>query len=227
MSFSLQYKGQFVGNFVRGGKLALYMCRTTNVYNNTFTDSTTNGIYVSFPSDNISIIGNKIYNTTYSGIVMKNQIEHGTFTPYIYNIIVQLNTIFNSHMYGIELNNANTVIIKNNKIVSGQTMGIYSYNGKNLLMTLNNISYFNYGIYLEQTSNSNIQSNTLNSIFNSNGSNAIKIFNSSSDTVVSNNICGQYTSTLISDGGTNDNISSNNINSYYTLNQERNIYTVI
>jgi hypothetical protein len=76
ISFSLQYNSQFVNNFTRGGKVAIYMCRTCNVYNNTIIDSITNGIYISLPSDNLTFNCNKIYDSTYSGITIKNQQEH-------------------------------------------------------------------------------------------------------------------------------------------------------
>lgn len=227
VSFSLQYRSQFVGNIVRGGKVAIYMCRTTNVYNNTIIDSNTNGFFVSFPSDNLSIVGNKIYNSKHSGICMKNQTENTPFTPYDYNIIVDHNTVFNSYMYGIEMNNANSITITNNKLASGQTMGIYSYNGNKINISLNDISYFNYCIYLQNTSNSVITKNNIMSLYPNAANNAIKILSpSQTNTVSENNIFGKFTS-VYSDNGINDKIISNNIDPFYTLNQELSIYTVI
>jgi parallel beta-helix repeat protein len=228
VSFSLQYTSQFVGNFIRGGKLAIYMCRTCNLYNNIITDSTTNGIYVSLPSDNLAIMCNKIYNSNYSGFKMAKQMEHGTFTAYPYNIMIQYNKIFNSHIYGMELNYAVNTSITHNKIVSGQTMGIYSYSGTNLSISANKIAYFNHGIYLEATSNSTVSENDMMSIFPNLGQNGIKITNdSNSITVSDNNMRGNYVYDLIADSGSLDTVSSNPVIPYYTLADETAVYSVV
>lgn len=229
VSFSLQYKAQFVGNYIRGGKVAVYMCRTTNVYNNTITDSTSNGIYVSLPSDNLSIIGNKIYNSTYSGIKLSNQLEHGAFPTYSYNILIKHNTIFGSKFYGIEMGFCDNIKILNNKIMHGQSMGIYSYAGKNLIIKNNKIAYFNFAVFLELNSDSIIDSNVITSIFPVLASNSIKIVTNPNciNNTVSNNIFnGQHKSVVLA--GTNTfNIDSNNtINILYSINDE-NLYNVI
>lgn len=228
VSFSLQYQSQFVGNFIRGGKLAVYMCRTTNIYNNNITDSTSNGIFVSLPSDNISIVGNKIYNSLYSGIVMKNQVEHGAFTPYNYNIVIQNNIIFNSRMYGIELNNSLSIKILNNSIISGQIMGIYSYSGQAITVNKNKIAYFRYGIYMDSTQNSVVDSNLIVSIYPINGDNGVKIAsNSSGMTVVNNTFNGAYIYDLIANSGINNTVIPNIIKKNYSLSVEKSIYTVM
>jgi nitrous oxidase accessory protein NosD len=228
VSYSLQYKGQFVGNIIRGGKLAVYMCRTTNIYNNIINDSTSQGIYLSFPSDNISLIGNKIYNSRHSSIKMGNQLEHGIFTGYNYNIIVQHNTIFNSQVYGIELNNANNIRITNNSITSGKTMGIYSYFGSNLIIKSNKIAYFNYAIFLELTTQSSITGNNIMSIYPNLGQNGIKITSDSIvNTIVENNMYGKYRYDLTADSGTGNIMGINPVIPYYTLDDEKSIFNVI
>jgi hypothetical protein len=223
VSFSLQYKSQFVGNYIRGGKVAIYMCRTTNVYNNVFSDSTTNGLYVSLPSDNLSIIGNKIYSSSHSGIRISNQMEHGPFTPYNYNILIKHNIIFGSKIYGIELNYLNGISIIDNKLLSGQTMGIYSFNGTNITIKNNKIAYFNYAVYFEKTNNSIIDSNTITSVFPNLGKNSIKIVNDiiSINNAISNNIInGQLLYDVIVNGNINNPVTNNIINVYPSLDQE-------
>ena len=228
VSFGLQYKSQFVNNFIRGGKVAIYMCRTCNVYNNTLMDSTTNGFYISFPSDNLLIVSNTIGNTTYSGVVMKNQMEHGSFTTYPYNIFFRYNTIFGSKFYGLEINNAKDVTVSNNTIVSSTSIGIYSYASDTVSIISNKIAYFTFGIFFENGDFSTIKSNKILSIYPNIGNNGIKLTNTSTDDIVkSNNLYGSYKYDLIANSGTGNTISSNGHIKYYTINEERNVYKII
>lgn len=228
ISFSLQYKGQFVGNVVRGGKIAVYMCRTTNVYDNQVTDSVTNGIYVSLPSDNLSIIGNKIYGSKYSSIKVSNQMEHGAFTPYPYNIVVQCNTIFNSGLYGIELNYVNSVSIRSNTLTSKQSMGVYMYLCTNTVVQNNKIAYFNYGIWLDASNNCAVQNNQIISIYPDKGQNGVKLTSTSTlNTVFGNNLMGRFVYDLIADSGTNDTVETNSVTPSLSYNTEKTIYNVI
>lgn len=228
VSFSLQYNGQFVGNVIRGGRLAVYMCRTVNIYNNQITDSNSHGMYVSFPSDNLSIIGNSIYGSTYSAIKMSNQMEHGAFTTYPYNIIIQCNTLFNSGLYGLDLNYADGLQIQNNTLTVGQTMGIYMYSCTNTVMQSNKIAYFNYGFWLEASNNCTVQNNTIMSIYPKNGQIGVNItLNSSSITVSGNTIMGPYLAQIIFDQGTTDTVGTNPITTAYTYNNETSVYKVL
>jgi hypothetical protein len=228
VSFSLQYKGQFVGNFIRGGKIAIYMCRTTNIYNNTCTDSTTNGIYCSLPSDNLVFIGNRIYNSLASGIKVANQIEHGTFNSYNYNLTFRNNNVHNSQVYGIEMNHSIGINISNNQFESGKRIGIYSYMGSSLIIKNNNIAYFNFGIWLEYTTNSTVTNNQIMAVYPEIAQNAVKLTKGCTGVIVrENNLYGQYVASLITNGGTNNNIDINPLTPYYTLAQELGIYSVI
>ncbi len=227
VSYSLQYNGQFVKNFIRGGKVALYMCRTVNVYNNVLMDSTSNGMYISFPSDNLTILNNTISNTTYSSIIMKNQIEHGTFTPYQYNILIKYNTIFGSKFYGIEMNNASDITITDNNIVAGKVYCIYSYASDTLTISANKIAYFSVGIYFEDTNNSTISLNNMMSMFPNLGNNGIKLTSTSYGSLVNNNeMQGQFVYDLIANSGTGNTVTSNTVSPYYTMSEELNVYTV-
>jgi parallel beta-helix repeat protein len=228
VAFCLQYKSHFASNLVRGGKVAVYMCRVCNIYANIINDSTTNGIYCSFPSDRLSIIGNKINNPTYSGIVMKNQLEHGPFTPYDYNITVRNNYLFGSKGSGIELNNAINVSLIGNKIISGQTIGVYSYSGKKVTIQSNKIAYFKFGIFLENSTDTTVLTNNMISVFPALSDNAIKIYSNTSTTTVSdNNLKGMYRYNLIVNSGPNNTIQTNPIQQFYTISEEKNLYNVI
>jgi len=228
VSFTLQYNSQMVGNFVRGGEIAIYMCRSTNVYDNIDTDSTGNGIFVSFPSDNISMIGNKIYNSTYSALKMANQLEQGAFTAYDYNITVRNNIIFNSKLYGIELNYANGVAFYNNSVIYSASMGIYSYQGTNLTINHNKVAYFTYAIWLEMTTNSLVEHNKIMSIYPALGQNGIKLTSTSSGNTVScNEMYGQFVYDITADSGSGDMVGVNPNIPYYTLQQERSIFEII
>jgi parallel beta-helix repeat protein len=228
VSYSLQYNGQFVKNFIRGGKVAIYMCRTVNVYSNTLMDSTTNGLYISFPSDNLTLLSNVISNTTYSSIIMKNQVEHGTYATYPYNILIRYNTIFGSKFYGIEMNNASNITISDNTIVSGKVYCIYSYSSDSITVNSNKIAYFSTGIMLENTTNSTVTSNGVMSVFPNLGQNGIKLTNTSSGLTISNNTMqGSYVHDLIADSGIGNTVTSNTISPYYTMSEELNMYAII
>lgn len=228
VSFSLQYKSHFACNYVRGGKVAVYMCRTCNIYNNIIADSTSNGIFVSFPSDTLSIVANKIINSYYSGLVCRDQMEHGAFTRYDYNIMIRNNMIFGSRSYGIELNNATNLNINNNKIVSNNTMGVYSYNGAKLNIKYNKIAYFRYGIFLEKNIDTLVNNNNIMSVYPLLGDNGVKITNDSSKTSVSDNtLWGEYKYNLIANSGIDNTIGINPITQLYTIQDERKMYDLI
>jgi parallel beta-helix repeat protein len=229
VSISLQYKTQTVGNFIRSGKMAVYMCRTCNIYNNVITDSASNAIYVSLPSDNLSIIGNKIYNSHFSGVKISDQLEHGQFVAYDYNILMKHNVIYGSNVYGIELNYVFGINIVNNAIVSGQSIGIYSYGGNNVIVQNNKIAYFKFGIYFEQTGNSAIKSNNFTSTYPNFGNNCIKVVNdklSVNNVISGNTIRGKLQYDVIVSGNQTNVSSGNTISTYYSIDNERSIYTV-
>lgn len=229
VSFSLQYKGKFAKNFIRGGKVAVYMCRSCNIYNNIVCDSTTNGFYVSYPSDHLLIVGNKVSNVTYSAIKGADQMEHGTFTPYDYNILIKHNTLFDSQMYGIELNDSFAIDIIDNDIVSGQTVGILASRSMNILIKNNSIAYFNYGIYFTRVSGSRILSNKIISIYPKLGTGGIKMENNIytiSNTVTDNTFVGQYQYATTILGDASNTGTNNTTQPYYTIDDERRIYNI-
>lgn len=229
VSFSLQYNGKFTKNFIRGGKVAVYMCRSSNIYNNIICDSTTNGFYVSLPSDNTLIIGNKISNVTYSAVKVANQMEHGTFTPYDYNILIKHNTLFDSGTFGIELNDSYAIDIVDNDIVSGQTVGVYALRSMNILVKNNSIAYFNYGVYFTNVSGCKILSNKIISIYPKLGTGGIKLENNIytiSNVINNNTFMGQYKYATTILGDASNTASNNTIQPYYTIDDERRVYNV-
>lgn len=228
VAFCLQYNSQFVGNFVRGGKVAIYMCKICNVYKNKLMNSTTNGFYVSLPSDNINIICNKIFKPAYSAIVIKNQLEHGAFESYKYDIAIKHNMIFGSMFYGIEVNNGIDIIISKNNIIAGESMGIYAYSTNRIQILNNKIAYFTFGVYLEHCEYITVKGNNIMSEFPSIGNTSIKITTDSTNIdVTNNNIQGQYKYDLITNSGINNIVSNNDITPYYTLADETSVFTII
>ena len=68
----------FINNVMHGAMVSVYMDRDTIVAGNTIYDSVQSGIYVSLPSENVTVSNNLIVKPRYHGIVMKPQYhEHG------------------------------------------------------------------------------------------------------------------------------------------------------
>ena len=159
---------------------------------------------------------------------MANQIEQGAFTAYDYNITVRNNTIFNSKIYGIELNYANGVAFYNNSVIYSASMGIYSYQGTNLTIKYNKVAYFTYAVWLEMTTNSLVEHNKIMSIYPALGQNGIKLTSTSSGNTVScNEMYGQFVYDITADSGSGDTVGVNPNIPYYTLQQERSIFEII
>lgn len=209
ISFSLQSHGSFCNNIIRGGKIAVYMCKNTNVMGNHIMDSTSNGIFISLPSMNLNIRNNKIHNSLYSGIVIRNQLEHGVFNSSLHNIIIDNNIICSSHFHGIEINNLDTSTISNNIINNILNNGMYFLTSTNLLINNNNICHTNKGIYLDIHCDTNtISNNNIYSVFPSYTSNAIYLNNAINTNVNDNTSCGIFSSStinIISDPNQNTN----------------------
>jgi hypothetical protein len=226
VSYSLQINGSFNNNFIRGGRLAVYMCRNCLIVKNTISDSTSHGIYVSFPSSNLKIYNNMIYNSTYAGINLENQMEHGSFTPYNYVIDIAANTIFESDYYAIEMAYANGVTIRKNRLSCSQIMGVYAYASINISVYSNDLAYFSVGIWFEATTNSFIQSNRVMSIYPDLGNNAIKLTATSPNNSVSGNLIqGQYNYDLIADSA-NNNPTETIYEEFYLLPNEIQIFRI-
>ena len=187
ISFSLQSDGVFEHNVVRGGKIAIYMCKKILVSRNYIFDSVSNGMYISFPSHNLTIRCNKFYECTASAIKLANQAEHGNFDTSDYFINIYQNYIYDSKLYGIEINNGKNINIYKNKIVSTDVYCIYSYLSQNINIHHNRFYYFNVVIWFESTSDSLISDNAIYSVYPDNGDNICKIINNSINNIITYN----------------------------------------
>jgi len=217
ISFSMQNRGLFTKNIIRGGKVAIYMCKNSYVTSNVIYDSTSQGIYVSLPSHNLQIKYNRIYECTYSGIKIANQLEHGAFKATPYGIIVRENYIYDSKMYAVEVNNVIKMDIINNKFIETNSYGIYCLNSSNINITNNKFSYFTSGIWSEKSTNVISTGNNFYSIYPDIANNVFK-FASSSNCFVENNVINgeiKYTPFDINTTNIDIKIGENTINRWY------------
>jgi len=175
VSFSLQIKGLVNRNIIRGGKLAIYMCKKCTINNNIIYDSIGEGIHISLPSETLNIISNKIYECDTSGIKISNQLEHGSFVPKKCDITIKNNYIYDSKFNAIELNDTIGCVIVKNKLISTENFGIYVLRSTNVSTYENKISYFSVAIWLEGSSHCNIYKNLFMSVYPDEGSNVVKL----------------------------------------------------
>lgn len=222
VAFCLQKNGRVSDNIIRGGKLAVYMCRDTNIKANTIYDSTSNGIYISFPSHNIVLDCNKIYECQASAIKLANQAEHGAFTSSPYNIIIHDNKLYDSKFYGVELNNAIEVSLVKNHLLSTDIYGIYVANSDNVKLSQNTITYFKVGIWLENSTELDVYSNTFNSVYPDESDNLVKAVGSSKITITNNCCRGVIKYDLYSIDTTNTDfyVGSTDAQLFYSYNDE-------
>lgn len=226
VSFSLQKNGIFSSNIIRGGKIAIYMCRDTIINSNSVYDSVSNGIHVSFPSQNIKIYKNIIYESSDSGIKLTNQLEHGLFVPTNYQIEIYGNKIYDSGVFAIEINDGQDIFVYENNMVSTDMFGIYCLNCINVNIVYNIMSYFTVAMWLENSCLINILNNSLNSIYPDEAQNVIKLVNNSSNNNFSNNI---ITGNIIYDNYSIDStcldtiLNDNIFNEFLTYEQESKI----
>lgn len=180
VSFSVQKNGLVENNIVNGTRIAFYVCRDSQVKNNTIRNSASNGIHVSIPSENNLISGNIIENSKISAIKVSAETEYPVETSYYgNNITISNNTINNAHYMGIEINQLANSFIENNSIDKPDNVGIYLLRVDNNIVRNNiisNIGYsvidgdisgwregWNTGIFADyKVTNSTIESNILN-----------------------------------------------------------------
>lgn len=222
VSYSLQDNGNFISNVIRGGKVAVYMCKNTIIRNNTIYDSTTNGLYISLPSHNLNIDKNKIYECKNSAIKISDQVEHGTFISSYYDIKISNNYLYDAKIYAFEINNGIGIEIFNNKAISTDIFGLYLLNCDNITVYSNKFSYFTVALWLENTTNSNIYNNRFYSVYPNQSNNVIKCVNNSNNTQILNNIVkGKILYDLFPISNSIDCVvSGNNVDEYYTHDEE-------
>lgn len=170
VSFSLQYNGIFQCNIIRGGKLAVYMCRDTKIIDNNIYDSNSNGIFISLPSHNLTISNNDIYECTDSSLIIKQQTEHtylngDNVALSDYNINISNNSFYDNNYFGIEIKDGQNINIYNNKYLRNANRGIYLQSCLNINITNNIFSYFKVAIELLNVRECTINKNTFYSVY--------------------------------------------------------------
>jgi hypothetical protein len=226
VSFSLQMNGLVNSNIIRGGKLAVYMCKKCDITNNVIYDSIDSGIHISLPSEYLNILSNKIYECDASGIKISDQTEHGSFTQDKYNIMIKNNYIYDAKTNAIELNDVNYCIIRNNKLISTETNAIYILRSKNIKIDKNKVAYFIVAFWLENSSNCNIYSNKCMSVYPNQGHNVVKLaFNSNNNKIYNNDISGTviYDKYVIPSNTVGNMEYDNSYYEYYDISEEINI----
>jgi hypothetical protein len=223
VSISLQINCRVFNNIIRGGRLAIYMCRDTFILGNTIFDSTTEGVFVSLPSHNINIDSNTIYECASSAIKVSNQVEHGIFTHTPYNIHVNKNTIYDAHHNGIEMNDAEMVFITENNLVGTDNFASYFLSCSNIHLTNNLLSYFIEGVWAENSHDIFVENNKFNSVYPDNAAHGVWSNDISSNiTVTNNSFNGQYTTNEIIDVKTETKtIENNTITKWYNYWDDR------
>jgi len=223
ISFSLQSNGEFYNNIVRGGKLAVYMCRNTIVKNNVIYDSTSEGIYISLPSQNVKILNNKIYECESSAIKTADQLEHGIIVfSDNHNISISKNKIRDSGVNCIELNNAKCMTIDNNKITGTNNILLYSLNSREIFFSNNDCAYFKIAIWLEKSYKNIISDNKFYSLYPYQSEYIIQYYSSKENEMINNTIRGMFQNEeLVNGNSIADNIYDNNdYKKYYTYKEE-------
>lgn len=227
ISFSLQKNGIIRDNIVRGGKLAIYMCNSVVVTKNKIYDSTSQGIYISFPSQSISISLNDIYECKEAGIKMKNQVEHGETPHQEHNITISNNKLYDIGTYAIEMNDADKINIIKNKFLNNTRCSVYSLRSYNINISRNIVSYFDTAFWIESSENTKITENKVYSIYPYTAKNFVRIiFESNKCEVINNEIYGDILNSelySVSNNSTNITIDDNIFQKYYNYNDERQV----
>lgn len=147
VSFSVQKNGLVKDNTIIGTRIAFYVCRDSQVINNTIKNSTSNGIAISIPSINNTISGNIVDSSKASGIKVSEQFEYPVDQSYYgQNITITNNTVKNSHYMGIEVSKLSNSNISNNTIQTTDNIGVYLLLSDNLTVKQNNITDSGYSV---------------------------------------------------------------------------------
>lgn len=133
--FALQRDGEVSGNSLTRGMLSAYLDRNVQITNNTIAYAPTNGIFVSLPSVDVVVSGNRVIDSTYSAIVIKPQLEHvWTGAPLDSTGVVLASNDLTSELSGIEVDGTlgqpergvlREVTIRDNTVALDDFAGIY------------------------------------------------------------------------------------------------------
>lgn len=194
ISFCLQNNGIFRNNIVKGCKMAIYMCKNTFVSNNSSNDSSSHGIVLSIPSENIKICNNIINRSLAGAITARLQLEHGKFNITNHQIDINNNVILDCKYIGIEVVESIYVNIYCNNIISTNHFGIYILNVSNANLNNNKLYDNKRGIVIEQTYKSHIYNNYIYSLNLDISDHGISILNSNNNKLINNKLYGYYLS---------------------------------
>jgi parallel beta-helix repeat protein len=216
-SFSLQKYGKISNNIFKG-RIAFYMCMNSECCNNIIYDSVNHGIFIASPSNNNVISNNTIFNSSYSGIKIQNQLEH---TPLIagqgaIGNVISDNNIDSAGNSGFEITGDSSNPILNNTISNN---------------VITNSS--NHGIYLQESQKNMINNNMIDTVRTdtgsySRGSGIYMVSNVTDNHIIGNSILddGSYTCHCAI-GNREDSTCTGNIvsgNHIDCANQERTIW---
>ena len=222
VSFSLQQFGSVRDNVIRGGKFAIYLVKDCIVSNNLIRDSSSQGIFLSLPSKNITITHNKIINTHGASISVKNQLEHGDYVSVDHNILIKENNISYCKFISIELNNTDYVKVRKNTIRETTSDAIYLLNSINTEIEDNLFVKQRRGVFVDQNCDNNlVKNNNFCSVYPSISEHGIVISDTASNTIiVDNTIKGVHTSVGIKDSGISSTLTNNLEVLTYTFQEE-------
>lgn len=225
VAFCLQNRGLFTYNIIRGGKAAIYMCKNSWVTMNRIFDCVGNGIFVSLPTFNVQVKYNTLYECADSAIVVRNQVEHGTFPRTPSRLLIRRNYIYDAKDHSIELNDADDVLIDYNTALSTDIYGLYCLRCNNIRVIKNKLSDFKIATIFEQTNNCIVKDNVMMSMYPNYGNSSLKLENSSNNTFTDNNVYGKilFAPTVISSNSLNNKIENNVFHPYYNYELERNM----
>jgi parallel beta-helix repeat protein len=234
VSFSLQENGVFRQNIVRGGKLAVYMCRNTEVSQNCVYDANSQGLFVSLPSHNLSITKNHFYHCQFAGITVKQQLEHIDPSGELnarsnYEISISQNTIYDNDHIGIEINDGQDILVNDNHFLHNRFRGIYLLNSNRVILKNNVFSYFLVAIELVNITNSQINSNEFYTIHPQVTERALMMLETDdlmneNNCVCNNRFVGKMTEPIHDPNPHDSNIiGQNEHQEYYSYQQERQI----
>lgn len=221
VSFSLQYAGSLCNNIIRGGKIAIYMCKYTNVSKNIIYDSVSSGIFLSLPSHNIILESNHVYECQESGIVIKNQQEHGLFNSSDYFVKINKNTVYDTNFHNIEMNDCFEIEITKNKLFATNNVAIYVLRSGKVGMTNNLIGQFQKALHVIQSSNCSFNNNECSSIFPYQSEYVADLDDTNNIEIKNNEIRGKILNDIVREINSVDNeISENTVEQYYTYKEE-------
>ena len=105
ISFSIQKNGIFHENIIEGAMISVYLCKDTIVENNTVNNSLQHGIFLTLPSENVTLAGNTISAPRYNGIHVQPQYqEHGYIDEGIISSGIEIKkNIINANLFGVNV----------------------------------------------------------------------------------------------------------------------------